>query len=104
MAYWVNHLMGNSDIEFPLESLPDLYEELSSSDSEHRDVSLSHESEWCLSAFSSGLLVWENVAGEGEPMHMRDVTKEKVIHLWSLLSKGSISEIDKENWLPGYGN
>ena len=104
MAYWVNHLMGESSIDFPLESLPALYDELSNSDSENTDVALTHESEWCLSAFASGLLVWENVAGEGEPKHLKRVAKEKVIELWALLSKGSISDIDNEQWLPGYGN
>lgn len=104
MTYWVNHLMGNSDIEFPLESLPDLYAELSQADGEHTDVSLTHESEWCLSAFLSGLLVWENVAGDGEPKHMRGASKEKVIELWSLLASGSIDAIDKQSWLPGYGS
>ncbi|WP_449288394.1 hypothetical protein [Marinobacter salarius] len=104
MTYWVNHLMGNSDVEFSLESLPDLYAELSQADGEHTDVSLTHESEWCLSAFSSGLLVWENVAGDGEPKHMRCAPKEKVIELWSLLASGSIDEIEKQSWLPGYGS
>ena len=103
MSYWVNHLMGNSDIEFPLASLEDLYAELAQADSEHPEVSLTHESEWSLSAFSSGLLVWENVAGEGDPKHMRDVPREKVLQLWALLSKGAIPDIDRENWLPGYG-
>jgi hypothetical protein len=96
--------MGNSDVEFPLGSLPDLYAELSEAGQEHTDVSLTHESEWCLSAFSSGLLVWENVAGDGETMHMFNVPEVKTIELWSLLASGSIDEINKEDWLPGYGS
>ncbi len=103
MAYWVNHLMGNSDIEYPLNALYDLYSELSEADSEHTDVSLTHESEWCLSASSSGLLVWENVAGEGDPKHMNNIAKDKVIELWSLLAIGAIDKINHENWLSGYG-
>jgi hypothetical protein len=104
MSYWVNHLMGESSLDTPLESLAAVYDELSNSDVENTDVSLTHESEWCLSAFSSGLLVWENVAGEGEPKHMKGVAKEKVIELWKSLSAGSISDIDQEEWLSGYGN
>lgn len=104
MSYWVNHLMGNSDVEFPLSSLSELYAELSDADQEHTDVSLAHESEWCLSAFSSGKIVWENVAGEGDPKHMHSVSKEKTIELWSLLAVGSIEEINQENWLLGYGS
>lgn len=91
-------------MEFPLGSLPDLYAELSEADQEHTDVSLTHESEWSLSAFSSGLLVWENVAGEGEPQHMLNVPEAKTIELWSLLANGSIEAINKESWLPGYGS
>ncbi len=104
MAYWVNHLIGNSDLEYPLESLSSLYDELLEATNEHPDVSLTHESEWCLSAYSSGLLVWENVEGDGEPKHLENTTKEKVITLWSLLAKGNISEIETENWQQGYGN
>ncbi|WP_282608480.1 hypothetical protein [Pelagibius sp. Alg239-R121] len=103
MSYFVNHLMGNASVEFSLDSLPSLYEELSKADGEHSDVSLTHESEWCLAAFSSGLVTWENLAGEGEPKHMRDVPQDKVLALWSLLSEGKVSEIDSENWLAGYG-
>lgn len=101
--YWVNHLMGDSDVGYPLAQLPALYAELSQADTEHTDVSLTHESEWCLSAFASGLLVWENVAGEGEPRHMPDVSQQTVIELWSLLASGSIDEIHQGDWLPGYG-
>lgn len=103
MAYWVNHLMGNAEQNFPLDSLPKLYDELATVDGEHTDVSLTHESEWCLSVFSSGLVVWENVAGDGEPKHMNGVSKEKTIDLWRLLALGNLSEIDQEPWILGYG-
>ena len=62
MSCWANHLTGESEIEISIDSLSSLYDELS--------------------AFKSGLLVWENVAGEGEPKHMKDISKEKVISLW----------------------
>lgn len=104
MSYWVNHLMGASSMEFPIDSLPSLYSELSNSDAENTDVYLTHETEWCLSAFSSGLLIWENVAGEGDPKHMKATPEEKVIELWTKLSKGNIALIDEESWLPGYGS
>lgn len=104
MTYWVNHLVGYSEVEFPLELLDELYGELSHADHEHTDVSLTHDTEWCLSAFASGLLVWENVAGEGEPKYLRNASKEKVIKLWTLLANGSVDEISQQNWLPGYGD
>lgn len=103
MVYWVNHLMGNADQNVPLDSLAMLYDELAEADGEHTDVSLTHESEWCLSAFASGLVVWESVSGEGEPKHMKGMSKEKTIALWILLASGNLSEIDQELWMPGYG-
>ncbi len=103
MSYWVNHLMGNSENEPAFSSLSSLFDELSEASSEHTDVSLTHESEWCLSAFQSGLVVCENLAGEGEPKHMRNIQKDKIISLWQKLAQGKISEIHHESWLKGYG-
>ena len=104
MAYWINHLMGNAEIDPALESLTSLFDELDGADEENTDVSLTHETEWSISAFSSGLVVFENVAGEGDPMHMKNVSKEKVIGLWSLLAQGELVKINEENWLVGYGS
>lgn len=42
---------------------------------DHPDVSRSHESEWCLSAFPSGLLIWEDVEEDDEPRHLADVRR-----------------------------
>ncbi|MBT2788620.1 MULTISPECIES: hypothetical protein [unclassified Halomonas] len=103
MAYWVARLMGEAEQNFSLDLLHTLYDELSGADGEHTDVSLTHESEWCLAAFFSGLLVWENVAGEGEPKHMKGISREKVLTLWKLLASGRIDEIDQESWVSGYG-
>ena len=102
MSYWINHLMGDSEVTPSLDNIESLYDELANADQEHTDVSLIHESEWCLSAYSCGALVWENVADEGEPKHIKNAKKQKVISLWKLLAQGKIKEIDNENWLPGY--
>lgn len=37
MPYWINHLMGNSDLEFSLSSLTQPYAELSKADQEHAE-------------------------------------------------------------------
>jgi hypothetical protein len=71
-------------------------------DDEHPDVSLTHESEWCLSAFQGGLLVWENLE-EGEPRHMTGVSRSDVRRLWAALADGDIARVDEEQWVPGYG-
>jgi len=102
MSYIITHLMGDTKRDPPLNALELLFEELESADDEHTDVSVSHESEWTLSAFKSGHLVWENVAEGDQPRHMRPISREKVLELWRLLAEGRISEIEKEPWQPGY--
>ena len=72
-------------------------------DKEHPDVSLTHNSGWCLSAFPGGLLVWENVEASTDPKYMRDVPQEKVLELWSKLAQGDIDAISSEPWVDGYG-
>ena len=76
--------------------------ELQAVDDEHPCVALSHESEWCLSAYPCGLLVFENLE-EGEPRHLDDVSGERVLALWTLLAQGRLSELEREPWIPGYG-
>ncbi|MFW2371828.1 MAG: hypothetical protein ACN4GM_01805 [Gammaproteobacteria bacterium] len=94
--------MGDAEIEAPFEKFTELYNELSNADREHTDVSLTHESEWCLAALQSGKLIWENVAGEGEPKHMTNVPKEKTLELWEKLAQGKLLDIESENWQIGY--
>ena len=102
MRFHINTRWGGSESTPTIERMRQVLAELDAADNEHPDVSLTHESEWCLSAFSSGLLVWENVE-DGEPRHMLSVSREKVLELWAKLSEGRISEIDCEAWAPGYG-
>lgn len=70
MGYSVAHPNG----EFEQDPSPDVFErllrELECSDSEHRTVSVKHETEWCLSLYPSGRLVWENVEEDAAPRHM----------------------------------
>ena len=47
-------------------------------------------------------MVWENLE-EGEPLHMKDVNRERVLELWIMLSEGKIDEIQSLDWQPGYG-
>jgi hypothetical protein len=34
---------------------------------------------------------------------MRGVSRERVLELWLVLARGTIDEIEREPWLPGYG-
>ena len=59
--------MGASHHELDDEAPDRIFAELDEPlDDEHPNVSIEHESGWGLSAFQSGLLVWENVEDDGE--------------------------------------
>ena len=63
-----------------------------------------HETEWCLSAYSGGLLVRENAeAEENKARHMKCVPRERVLGLWLALVQGDLAAVEAEPWLPGYG-
>ncbi len=71
-------------------------------DEEHPDVSATDESGWCLAAFASGLVVWENL-DENAPRHMRGVSRSEVRDLWRALADGDLATIESKPWALGYG-
>ena len=84
--------------------LRDALAELAQPDPEHPDCWLSDENGWTISAFGSGLVVFENAeTGEG-PFHMKRQSHEAVLELWRLLSLGEIETIRLKPWLTGYGH
>ena len=99
----------NPSVERLREILQEL--DIETEDFEHPDVSLKHETEWCLSAFLSGLLIWENVGGapkdddpvsEDQPTrHIKGVSRQTVLELWLKLAAGDIAAVEAEPWLPG---
>ena len=82
----------------------ELLDSLAIVDIEHPDVSLTHESGWSLSAFSSGLLAWENIEGDDSPRHMNGVTRERMLTLWRALAAGNLSQVEQDDWHAGYGD
>ena len=104
MSFHLNTRWGGSESGVSLARMAEVLSELDAIDSEHPDVSLTHESEWCLSAFPSGLVIWENVEDASDPRHMQNVSRQKMLDLWVKLSSGQIETINKESWLPGYGS
>ena len=104
MTYSASDRWGAAERNPPIERLRELLQSLDVEDKEHANVALKHETEWCLSAFPSGLLVWENVAvGDSNAKHMKCVPRETVLGLWLKLARGDIATIQAEPWLPGYG-
>ena len=102
MTYVVTSRWGVDDQDAPLGRMRAVLDELGAPDREHGSASLKHESEWCLSAYEGGKLVWQNVE-EGNARHMNAVPLEKVVRLWLSLAEGDIIAVDAEPWLDGYG-
>ncbi|MER8006765.1 hypothetical protein [Streptomyces sp. NPDC094149] len=92
-------VMGKTVEEPDPETMRRVLEGLAQADDEHPDVSLTHESGWCLSAFGGGLLVWENPDEDSvAPGEMRDVGREETVRLFGLLAAGDIASIDALSW------
>lgn len=72
-------------------------------DAEHPDVSVTHESGWALSAFPSGLLVWENIDSDGPGAHRASVDRIEVRRLFGLLARDDVGAVASFGWEPGYG-
>lgn len=102
MTYHLTYRRGESQDLATIEQMRTALDELDIKDDEHPDASLTHESAWCLGAFGSGLLVWENLE-DGDPRHMKSVPRDKVLQLWLALSRGDLATVEKEAWQPGYG-
>ena len=114
MGFSARGRWSGSESNPPIGRLREILQELDieTGDFEHPDVSLKHETEWCLSAFLSGLLIWANDDGPASGLdldadsypgdrHMRGVSREKVLELWLKLAAGDIAGVEAEPWLPG---
>lgn len=104
MAFSIQHRMGDGEVNPPLKALARLYDELHEAvDAEHVDVAVEHiESETCLIAYRSGLLVREDLATD-RTRHLKDVPRDQVLELWKALAGGDLERIDREPWKDGYG-
>jgi hypothetical protein len=66
-------------------------------------VSLTHDGQWAITAYHSGLVCFENAgAGEG-PWHMTGIPVTEILDLWQLLTEGNIQELRKQPWQDGNG-
>ncbi|WP_147468357.1 hypothetical protein [Corallococcus interemptor] len=103
MGFSVAHLNGEFEKDPSPDTFFELWRELEDADGEHQTVPVKHETEWCLSAYPSGRLVWENIEEDLVPRHMRGVSRETVVSLWRALSEGNIALVDQQAWVAGYG-
>ena len=86
----------------PLESLPDLYDELWSSGIVDGNVAvINDDSGWYISAYRDGRVVFGHLR-ESKDRHMIPVPKERVLDLWRRLIDGDMESLFAEPWIPGY--
>ncbi len=101
--FTVMHMDANGDDDPPVETLPELYDELWSSGILDGSVAVIHEDTgWCMSAHRDRSLIFEHL-GDGGERHMIPVKKNRVIELWKRLIAGDISGLLAEPWIMGYG-
>ena len=61
MAYHLTTQFGATERDPSPERMAAVIDGIDPSDEEHPDVSLTHESEWCIGVFTSGLVTFENL-------------------------------------------
>jgi hypothetical protein len=103
MTFHITHRYGDMERDPPISSLALLLAELEDrpEDIEHTDVSLTHESEWCMSVGRTGTVTLENLESGGA-RHMVGVPEAKVLALWALLARGDLEVVMTEPWKLGY--
>ncbi|MET9582725.1 hypothetical protein ABZY10_06335 [Streptomyces sp. NPDC006539] len=99
MSYFMYDVMGRTVDEPDPEMVRRVFDGLAQADDEHPDVSLAHESGWCLSAFGDDLVIWENPDADSvAPGEMRDVSREEILRLFGLLAAGDITSVEELPW------
>jgi len=96
----VVHKNGSNEYNPPLGSLPLLFDELEGENDPYCYVSVVHESDWNLSFYANGVLLFSNTY-EVETFYMLNVAKEKVLALWRDLAVGKMEVIQQEPWSEG---
>ncbi|MFF5933379.1 hypothetical protein [Streptomyces sp. NPDC012508] len=99
MSCFMYDVMGGTVDEPDPETMRRVLAGLADADDEHPDVSLTHESGWCLGAFRGGLLVRENPDDDSvAPGRMREAAREEVLRLFGLLAAGDITSVEALPW------
>jgi hypothetical protein len=102
-SFIIHDRMGASHYEVDDDAIDRVLGELDDPVDDRHPVSIEHVSGWVLSAFQSGLVVWENAEEDGEPRHMRAVSRDRVRELFRHVAAGDLDPAEAELWQPGYG-
>ncbi|MGW7486374.1 hypothetical protein [Streptomyces sp. NPDC054786] len=99
MSYFMRDVMGGTLDDPDTATMAQVLEGLADADDEHPDVSLSHESGWCLSVFAGGLVLWENTEDDSVvPGEMRVSGREEALRLFGLLAAGDVTALEELPW------
>lgn len=105
MASTIMHRDGTGE-DYEPSKIPALLAELDEPrDDEHSDIAVSHPSGWTLSAFQTGLVVWEDIepGAETGPQHRHDIPRSQLPEIMNLVATGQLNQVHNIGWLPGYG-
>lgn len=104
MSFCVTHVYGDMERDIPTERFSALLDELELGDDEHFGVSVTHETDWCLSVYGSGVVVLEHLEAEaGGAVHAGPLERDEVIGLMVAIAEGRIEEVRRSRtWRPGY--
>ena len=100
MSYHVTHRTAG-DSRLAIERFETLLDELEHADDEHPDISVTHETEWSLSVFGSGFVVFENLEDGHHPRHAGPLDRAAVLRLTVAVAEGRIADVESESWSPG---
>jgi hypothetical protein len=99
----IAHLFGEME-PATIDALPALIAELDNADGEHTDVSIEDDSGWGLSAYASGLVIWENVDDDGgTPQQMAGVSRQEMVEMFTQIANGDIEAVAARPWVPRHG-
>jgi hypothetical protein len=106
MNFIMLHRWGKSERSGDPEALTELLGELDipEKDDEHVSVAVRLPAGWCVGAYVSGLVVYENVEDLAVgPRHLRVETRGAARRLMDLLVRGDLAELERQPWRPGNG-
>jgi hypothetical protein len=106
LTFFMLHRWGKSEKSNDPGALHSLLAELDTkvNDDEHVSVSVRRSDGWCIGAYLSGLVLFENVEDLGvEPRHQWVRTRDEARRLMEMLIQGDLAALRQQPWRPGNG-
>ena len=101
MSYRFATGWGDSEEKPDLGRMCQVLSSLQLADIEHGGAWLEHDTHGTLSFESPAHLIWER--RDAAPVHIKGITRDRVIELWWKLATDRIDELLREPWQPGNG-